>query len=300
VTIGVQSTFAIARWARRSIVSEHNHNGQTSRTKGRAALSVKLFCRPQRENAAMKARGFALAGLAVLSACPLWAQEEPQGFSIGVGAGVGGGSLIGQDAEVTALPLLRYDSAAFSVGIPDGVRVTVIQRDPLRFSAVLSPRLSAIERSDAPELDGMTREVTADGGVQVDYTFGMGTRVSFRAVTELTDEHSGDEVTVGISHAIPLGAVPLIVGTGVDWQNGELSEYLYGVRADEAQAGREAYAPGDVAIPYLTIGTRVPLSDNLGLVANVRASFLSDKITDSPIIDEDVAVDALVGLTFRF
>ncbi|WP_366111309.1 MipA/OmpV family protein [Aestuariivita sp.] len=158
--------------------------------------------------------------------------------------------------------------------------------------------MSAIDSSDAAALDGLDREVTLDIGGQVDYRFGPGTTVFLRAVTEVTGEHDGSEATLGVRQPLPLGNVPVFLGAGVTWQSGELSQYAYGVLPTDT--GFAAYAPGDVTIPYLNIGTSIPLSDNLSLVGNLRAEFLPDAIRDSPIVDEDIAVGAIVGLSFRF
>lgn len=91
------------------------------------------------------------ASVLALTSLPLaaLAQEQPQGFSIGVGVASGTGPYIGEDADAMALPLLRYDSDAFSIGVPDGLRVTLFDRTDFRLSAVVAPRFSEIHASDA-------------------------------------------------------------------------------------------------------------------------------------------------------
>lgn len=236
-----------------------------------------------------------------LMALPASAQDAPQGVSLGIGLAAANGYLIGEDTQALALPILRYDSAAFSVGFPDGLRMTVFENEALRFSAVVTPRLSAIALSDAAELDGIDRALTADGGVQLDVNLAASrTRLTLRAVGELTDEHRGQEVSLGVTQALPVGGMPVLLGAGLSWQSTELTSYLYGVGTDEATPGRAAYAPGDVVIPYVSIGTMVPVSDHVRLVANLKAEFLPDAVSKSPIIDEDVSVGAFLGLSFSF
>ncbi|MEL7115980.1 MAG: MipA/OmpV family protein, partial [Pseudomonadota bacterium] len=170
----------------------------------------------------------------MLGAAPALSQEQREGFSFGLGVAGGSGLYVGEDGAAMALPLLRYDSAAFSVGIPDGARLTLLDRNDLRLSAVIAPRFSAIDASDAPELDGLDREFTADGGVQARYAFSPRTQLRFRAVTELTNEHGGSEVALSARHAMPIGRVPLLLEGGFTWQSADLSGYLYGVSASEA------------------------------------------------------------------
>ncbi|MEM7683259.1 MAG: MipA/OmpV family protein [Pseudomonadota bacterium] len=228
------------------------------------------------------------------------AQEQPQGFSIGVGVAGGPGLYVGEDADAMALPLLRYDSDAFSIGVPDGLRVTLLDRNDFRLSAVIAPRFSEIDASDAPELDGLDRELTADGGIQAIYRFGDLTSLRFQAVTELTDEHGGSEVSLDLSHAIPLGRVPLLLKGGVTWQSEGLSSYLYGVSASEATGARPAYSPGDVVVPHFSVGTAIPVARNTRLIASIRADFLPDEVSSSPIVDEDVTLRGFFGITHNF
>lgn len=78
----------------------------------------------------------------------------------------------------------------------------------------------------------------------------------------------------------------------------DLSEYVYGVRASDT--GFAPYAPGDVFIPYINVGTIFPLTERVNLVGNLRAEFLPDEVFDSPIIDDDITIGGLVGLSMRF
>lgn len=228
------------------------------------------------------------------------AQEQPQGFSVGAGVAGGSGLYIGEDDGAMVLPLLRYDSDAFSVGVPDGLRVTLLDSGDFRLSAVVAPRFSETDASDAPELDGLDRDLTADGGIQARYRVGDLTSLRVQAVTELTDAHGGSEVSLGLSHAIPIGRFPLLLEGGATWQSDALSSYLYGVSATEATTARAAYEPGDVVIPHISIGTAIPITNNIQVVGNIRAEFLPDGVSNSPIIDEEVSVSGLFGLRYSF
>jgi outer membrane protein len=228
------------------------------------------------------------------------AAGEPEGFSVGLGLAGGVSPYVGGDDDIAVLPFLRYNTAALTIGLPEGVRVTLWSQDQTRLSAVLSPRLSEIDAADSLALAEMDRDVSIDGGLQADIGLGRGLSLSFRAVTEVTDEHGGQEVSAGIVQPVPLGRVPLILGAGVTWQSADLAAYVWGVAPGEARADRPAYDPGSVLIPYLSVGAFVPLAERLTLVGNLRADFLPGGVTDSPIIDEDISVGVLVGIAYRF
>lgn len=249
-----------------------------------------------------RTRAVALAAAAVAGlAQPLSAQDRPEGFSVGLGVAAGTGLFVGGDGEVGALPIIRYESDAFSFGLPDGLRVTLFDQGRLRLSGVVSPRFSGIDVSDSPLLSSFDRDITADGGVQLQFALAERTDLTVRAVTELTDEHGGSQLSASVSHALPLGLLPLRVGAGVAWKSEELATYEFGVTAaDAAVSTFAAYNPGDVIVPHLSIGTTIPINDRTSVIANLRAEFLPDEISNSPIIDEDVAVGAFLGISYRF
>jgi len=237
------------------------------------------------------------AGAFLFAAYPAAAQQQQEGFSIGLAAATGVSAFLGDD-EIGILPILRYDSERFSIGLPDGVRVTIYEDDGLRFSGLLTPRFSEVDSRDEDALDGIDREITADIGGRVDYTFGTGTGVFITALTELTDEHGGHEVTLGVRQVVPVGDMPVFFGAGLSWMSDDLSEYTYGVRSGDT--GFAPYQPGDVVIPYISLGAAVPLNDRLNLVTNFQAEFLPEDVSDSPIVDDDVTFGALIGLSFQF
>ena len=228
-------------------------------------------------------------------------QGPPEGFSLGLAVLGSNGIYVGEDASAQILPILRYESEAFSASLPEGLRLSLWDQTNFRMSAILAPRINPIGGSDAKELDGLDRaQFTFDGGLSAEYSFGFGTQVLFRGVTELGDEHGGSELSIGIEQVVPLGDVPLFLGADVTWQDEDLADFLYGVSASEATADRAAYSPGAVVIPSITLGTVVPLSQSISMVANLRAEFLPDEVTDSSIIDEDLGLTAVLGLSYRF
>lgn len=250
---------------------------------------------------ALKMRTMAAALCCSAFASPVVAQETPVGFSVGLGVAAGNGIFVGEDKKATAFPILRYDSDAFSIGLPDGARVTLFDQGSFRISGIVTPRLSAIDSSDSADLDGFDRELTAGGGIQLRYNIAQQTRLSLRAVTELTDEHEGSEVDLSVSQALPIGNFPLRVTAGAKWQSEELAAYTYGVSAADAAASSFAqYDPGKIIITHISIGTAIPINDRARVLANVRAEFLPDEVSNSPIMDEKVSIGALIGISYSF
>ncbi|WP_460274425.1 MipA/OmpV family protein [Celeribacter sp. ULVN23_4] len=231
---------------------------------------------------------------------PASAQERPDGFSIGLAVAGGNNIYVGESDDISALPLLRYDSDAFSIGLPDGLTVKLFGANDFEIGAALSPRLFALVDTDASELRGIDRDITVDGGLQARYAFTQQTTLLARAVTEVTDEHGGSEVEIALRHAVPVGRAAFSVEAGATWQSADLSTYLYGVRGSEAISGRAAYDPGDVIVPHLSLGAVYPLNDRMRIVSSIRAEFLPDEVQDSPIVSEDISIGAMIGVSYSF
>ena len=227
------------------------------------------------------------------------AQDGPQGFSAGLAAGVSSSPYVGEDDELGAVPFLSYQGNGFSVGT-NGVSVTVLNPPSGQLEAVLTPRFSALSDPDSSALQGIDRDITADIGLRYTWSLAPETEVRATLLQEVTGEHDGQEADLQITQSLIAGRLPMQVFAGATWRSEELSEYMYGVLPGEAQAGRPAYAPGSTIVPYIGASAAFPLSDSTSLFGAVRAEFLQDAITDSPIIDDSASVGVQLGLRFAF
>ncbi|MEM8656984.1 MAG: MipA/OmpV family protein [Pseudomonadota bacterium] len=237
-----------------------------------------------------------LAALALV-ATPSLAQQ-PTGFTLGVGVGIGNDPYIGDDTEISPVPLIRYQGENFSVGF-DGITYQVLQRDAFTLSGIAAPRIFGLVFADADELDGIDRDITVDLGISARYDSGF-LFGGAKFLQEVTGEHDGQELTLELGTRIPLGPVPLSLSAGVDYQTESLSRYLWGVRGSEAIAGRDAYSPDGVLIPFVSASAFYPVSSNVSLTLGARAQFLPDEVTDSPIVDEDQVYTGFLGIGYRF
>ncbi len=238
-----------------------------------------------------------LACLACLLPLSAAAQEAP-GFSLGLGVGFSDSPYIGEDDfEADVLPLINFRTERFELGT-GGASYDVIQNGPLVVDVFVAPRFSALEDPDSDELDGIDRDLTFDAGAGLGYAIRPGTRVTASVRTEITDEHEGQELRLALFQEVP--NFPLRLGAGVSFLSDDLASYLYGVEEDEARAGRPAYDPDALAVPFLSLNSQVPLRNNISLFAGARMAFLPDEATDSPIVEDDVVLSSNVGIAYRF
>ena len=65
-------------------------------------------------------------------------------------------------------------------------------------------------------------------------------------------------------------------------------------------AGRAEYAPGAVAVPYLSVNAFMNVTENINAFVNVSANFLPNEVTSSPIVSQKTTVSTMLGLAYNF
>ena len=222
------------------------------------------------------------------------------------GSVLGGGVLVTQspyegiDDSIYAVPIISMETKQFFIDVMTFGYYFNSKEDPVRVGIIGAPRFQGYEdgQGESDLLNGMEdRDWAFDGGLRMKWENDL-VDVHMDAVTDLSGKHEGQELRLGLSKQLFDGF--LTPRATVGWKSEQLVDYYYGVRPGEARAGRAEYEP-DAAMEYtagLTIG--VPLGDVWALVGDVQCNFLTDEITDSPIVDEDTLMSYTLGAVYRF
>ena len=106
------------------------------------------------------------------------------------------------------------------------------------------------------------------------------------------------EVTAGVG--VPLGAGMFDIGVGARLRDAKLNNFLFGVSAAEANGLRPAYDVGSTVQPFLAGSLAFPVNDRVSLVGFFEYEMLDDKVTKSPLVDdnEDAAIGVGLGVMF--
>lgn len=225
-------------------------------------------------------------------------EERADGWTLGLSVLGDTNPYLGQDSDIIPLPLVSYRQGPFEIGTL-GVEYDFLNSGPWRLTAAARPRFSGLISTDGDQLDGIDRDVTGDLSLEAQYDIGQFyTRFALRQ--EFTGEHDGNEARLRFGARQRIGTLGLDLSAGAAWQNSDLSQYIYGVDGDEARPGRPTYAPGDVIVPFVSLSARYQINDNWSVLGSLRGDFLSDDITDSPIIEDDALISGGIGFVFRF
>jgi outer membrane protein len=226
------------------------------------------------------------------------AEGRGDGFSLGGLVAADTNPYLGQDADVIPLPLFSFRNGPLELST-NGLSYDLLRQGPFGMTLAARPRFSGLISTDGPELDGIDREVTGDVAFEMRYDLG-GMYAGADLRQEFTGEHDGQEARLRFGLRRSVGSVRLDWSAGAAWQSGELSRYVWGVSETEARTGRAAYDPGTVIVPFVGLRGVMPLGENWSVLGTLRADFLPDAVTDSPIIEDDTLISGGLGVQFRF
>ncbi|MFC4879111.1 MipA/OmpV family protein [Microbulbifer halophilus] len=221
----------------------------------------------------------------------------------GVGMGVIGRNSPYLDSDtnvVQAFPVVTYFGERLQ-WIGPSLRYGVLGSDRLRLAVTASYRMGAYEEKDAEILEGLgDRDDTVFGGVALTYEGPAGTEFDLRYQHDLLDRFGGGTASASVSRGFQFGRLRLMPSLGVNWLSGDLANYDFGVPTSAAIPGRPAYTVGNSYTIEASMGGMFELSERWRLALNVAMEKLDNKITDSPIVDEDYVVTGFAAMTYSF
>lgn len=197
------------------------------------------------------------------------------------------------------VPIYYYEGKyLFSHGTSMGLHLM----DSERFSLDIlgQYRFNRIEASDDEFFEGINeRRQTIDAGLSFDWRNSWG-ELSGSVLHDALDRHGGTETE--LSYRYPIRANRWLIAPVVSfvYQDSTLTNYYYGVSAEEARPNRPEYQPGSSSFVRLGLGTTYQLNKRFRIFANVALETVDDVVQDSPLVDEDLLASAYVGIGYNF
>lgn len=239
---------------------------------------------------------FSVLALTTAIACSNFAsaQENPTGFLYGVGVGVNQEIYRGYSSRTIPLPILGYRGEKLSVYGPF-VSYEVTELGNFSINAKLAPRFDGFDQSDSPVFAGMAkRKDSLDGGLAVQLRQ-QDWLLEADTVFDLLGNSNGQESTLAVSYSYRFKAVIVEPKFAVSYADGDLVDYYYGVREDEATSGRSAYS-ADGAWNYTAgLAVSTPLLFGGMTRLGIEHKWYGSSISDSPLTDRDTGLSAFIS-----
>jgi outer membrane protein len=221
---------------------------------------------------------------------------------LGVGVVTSTSPYRGADTRVTAVPIVVWDYKNFYVkGVEAGYHF--YKDDHLTLSAMTAPRFMGYSSDDSDALDGMQdRRMGLDAGVRADFElpFAENFVIGAVAVSDVSSANEGQEYELGLSRKFGGEKFQFTPGCGVRYQSQRMVDYYYGVESGEARADRPEYEPGETINYFGEATLNFGIAKDWIVVTRAGIEFLGSEIKDSPIVDEDHLLTAVIGVVRKF
>lgn len=213
------------------------------------------------------------------------------------------------DTNIFPVPFILYRKGDLTVA---GPQVSYALWTPYRtqISGAARYRFQNYDDADSPFLAGMgSRTGTVEIGVQARRAFGK-FALSADGFLDIAGNHDGHELTANLAYNWqPTRKLTVSPSVGFAYQSENLIQYYFGVSPDDARLAqpvgngtfrdRNAYVLDQGTInPQVGLQVRWQFKPRWTLFTTAQTAFLSDDITDSPIVEADVRSSALFGVSY--
>lgn len=227
-----------------------------------------------------------------------WAEESSK-FSVGL-ASINGSSIYSNTkTSRIIMPSLSFETDKININVQNGFTYKIVNDQSTKFNVSLTPNFKPYSSNDSTDLIGMERNMYVDGLISVSRELSRGLSAKLVVGTELTGRFNGSTANMSLSQFIPINSVPVIFSFGSRWYDQKRANYLYGVYSTEATGLRANYELNSVFVPYISINTFYSISENTRFFAGLNANFLSNEISNSPIVSKKNQMSVIMGLTYN-
>jgi outer membrane scaffolding protein for murein synthesis (MipA/OmpV family) len=233
---------------------------------------------------------------------PELAQVEAAGprsqWGLGLGVGYERKLYRDFDNEAKALPLVLYESRWLSVFGPK-LDVKLPIGGPVSLRLRVRYAGDGYEAEDSPYLAGMAER---KGGVWVGAAAIWKNDVANVAAEALsaTGDAEGKRFKLEVNRDFRAGAVTITPRIAADWYDSKYVDYYYGVRADEARAGRARYIGDSAGAVEVGVRFGYALRQRHRFFVDVSASRSGSAIKDSPLVERATEAGVKLGYLYAF
>ncbi len=203
------------------------------------------------------------------------------------------------DADKRVLPLPFVDSTWFRLA-GTGIDLKLPSAGAFSFALRATYQFAGYNSGDAPILAGLAdRKSSAWLGGAVAWHDPMAD-LSLEGLADVSGHSDGQQWRLTIERAFQMGPLELRPRVSATWLDRKYVDYYFGVRADEAVAGRPQYDGSSTFEEQLGLRTSYRFDRHQSMFVDLGATHLGDSITHSPLVDRSTVGSAALGYLYRF
>ena len=224
-------------------------------------------------------------------------------------AGLGGGLRLSTDLyfaveddderQYDLVPLYLYNGKyIFARGTAGGVHL--FRNDDIQLNLLGRFRFQKLDPDRNAFYEGIEkRRQTVDGGIEFRWRGAWG-ELTTNYLTDTLNRHNGQSAEISYLYHIDRGAFTFSPFLGWAWNSDKLTNYYFGVSADEARVGRPEYTPGESQWISLGLNTSWNVTSRVTLFANFGFGSVDTVVANSPLVEEDSSGTFFAGGEYTF
>lgn len=215
------------------------------------------------------------------------------GWFIGNGERWNLNAIAGIGGERSFYSFLNDSSLGFNPGLDlENGTGTPATEDP--DNLLPQPEPGAQGKPKAPE-----RDLTADGGLELLYEYGM-SELQLQLLTDISGKHHGQQAWFSWAVVHETGPWQVVPSLGFNWMSSDAADYYFGVKPSEASPGLPAYRAGSAVNTFARLSVNYTLNEHWSVVYLFQYDWLGSSIKDSPSIADDHVQTMFLGLYYEF
>jgi len=224
----------------------------------------------------------------------------PDFFAVGAAASSGQVEFRGGTFQINAFPFINFKKGRFYSN-QAGVGYEAYKNDTYRLSVVTEVGVNEQNRNDVDALDDMQNlGLPIYGGLSLDVNV-VDFVLTGTIQRELGFASEGWRAFAAISLPYNVSRkLTVSPSITVQWSDSRLTNYLYGVAANDVQPGRTAYETGDSFQGNAGVTGVYRLSNKVTLIGSGGMNWYGDSIVDSPIVDRRTALSMFLAVGYAF
>ncbi|MCC3860397.1 MipA/OmpV family protein [Pseudemcibacter aquimaris] len=234
-----------------------------------------------------------------------WAQSEPDDapnkdqsiLTMGVLFEAGTNALIGKE-RLFPMPFIYYQNKYVTYAT-NSLMIHPVETGPFQLSAIGAFRVSDIEMSSDDRFDDFERDFAFEAGGHAEYRY-RNFSVYGQYLTDVTNAHEGDEITIGVIARKMIDRVHLSLNSGVRYRSSELVNYLYGTTGQKGAPLFPVVELDSGWFGFARLTASIHLKDNWSLLLTAAGENLSESVVLSPVVDKEYTLRGGIGITYTF
>ena len=165
---------------------------------------------------------------------------------------------------------------------------------------IANARLQGIT-SASGSLEGLTdRKNTLDMGLEASIASDDWGMINFSMVHDVLNVHQGYELAIKYQYPMSNGPWFLMPSIGIHYMNQDLADYYFGVDINEVKLNRSQYTVNEAINLSAGYELQYRFNEKWSILNTLNLMKLDRKITDSPIVSNNLDIIGIVGLVYSF